>query len=292
MTSALPPELRDRIDAYLARQAGSRRDGVLRISANYRCGGRSGGDFAAYVAARLPATFAAVSACLAAAGAAPRSLLDVGAGPGTASWAALERWPGIELTLADSNPAFLALAGELLGEVPHRAITADIRALGDVRAELVIAAYALAEIPAAERAVLIVEPGTPAGFARIKLARAALIEAGASIAAPCPHSGACPIVSPDWCHFAVRLPRSRAHLHAKAASVPFEDEPYSYVLATRDPEPATWSRILARPVESKVAVQLKLCTAQGIARRNVARREGALYKAAKKLRWGGRFQEV
>ena len=37
----------------------------------------------------------------------------------------------------------------------------------------------------------------------------------------------------DWCHFSQRLARSRDHMLLKDASVPFEDERYSYVVATR-----------------------------------------------------------
>ena len=37
----------------------------------------------------------------------------------------------------------------------------------------------------------------------------------------------------DWCHFSQRLPRSRDHMLLKDASVPFEDERYSYVVVTQ-----------------------------------------------------------
>src|SRR5438128_2033160 len=55
----------------------------------------------AYLATRLPATYAATAASLAAVAEArpdftPRSVLDVGAGPGSALWAAAQCWPTLD----------------------------------------------------------------------------------------------------------------------------------------------------------------------------------------------------
>ena len=45
---------------------------------------------------------------------APQSLLDVGAGTGAASWAAVTQWPQIaSVTMLDRNPALAALARRL-----------------------------------------------------------------------------------------------------------------------------------------------------------------------------------
>jgi len=91
----------------------------------------------------------------------------------------------------------------------------------------------------------------------------------------------------DWCHFSVRLARSRAHMHAKGASVPFEDERFSYLVVVRDGGQPGGGRIVAPPVASKPGIALRLCTEQGrLAERFVARREAAAYKQARKLEWG------
>src|SRR5690349_10640967 len=77
-------------------------------------------------------------------------------------------------------------------------------------ADLVIASYLVGELGDPERRdlvdaswartrnmLVIVEPGTPAGYARIIAARAQLIASGAYVAAPCPHDRTCPLHAPD-----------------------------------------------------------------------------------------------
>jgi ribosomal protein RSM22 (predicted rRNA methylase) len=70
--------------------------------------------------------------------------------------------------------------------------------------------------------------------------------------------------------------------------VPWEDEKFIYLAASRLPALARPARVLAPPQVSKAGVALKLCEPGGnVAERTVAKREGAPFKAAKKLRWGG-----
>lgn len=164
-----------------------------------------------------------------------------------------------------------------------------------------LASYALAEIaPAAQAAVVgalwdacggilaLVEPGTPAGYARILAARDTLIAAGATILAPCPHHDACPLTGTDWCHFSVRLARSRDHRLAKGGEVPFEDEKYAYLLAAR-PHVAAGPRrprVLARPRAGKPGIELKLCGPDGVEQRFVGKRDKPAHALARRLDWG------
>ena len=134
--------------------------------------------------------------------------------------------------------------------------------------------------------LLVVEPGTPAGYARIIALRQQLIAAGAHVAAPCPHDGPCPLVSPDWCHFTQRLARSRAHKQAKGAEAPFEDEKFTYVALTRAPAGPRPSRVLAQPAVGKVEVAAKLCTPDGLEMARVPRRNKDGYAQARRWRWG------
>ena len=309
----LPERFQGAIAAWLAANApGGRRRESAALSATYRAGGSSRQvDLASYLVARLPATYAAVSRVVGEAAAlrpdlAPQSILDAGSGPGTASWAATGVWPSLtQVTFLDNAPEFLNLARDLAVNGPEplaraEALAGAIEALpGSASADLVVAAYALAELPlnrvaaaarglwlASSTLLVIVEPGTPAGFARIRAAREALLEQGAVPVAPCTHALACPVVGQDWCHFSVRLARSRAHMHAKGASVPFEDERYAYLVLARDGAASGLARIIAPPAHDKPGVTFRLCGAGKIEARHVARREKAAYKLARKLDWG------
>jgi ribosomal protein RSM22 (predicted rRNA methylase) len=313
----LPAELKAALDARL--HGLSRTDAAERsakISQNYRGGGHSGAirseaDALAYALARMPATYAAVAASLNALAEsrgefAPMSLLDVGAGPGTATWAAAEAWPSLDrFMLLDANSALRTLAIDL-AQGSHR-LSRVIYQQGPARAELtkaepadlVIASYLIGEVDEAERraladlmwakcrdTLLLIEPGTPSGYARILALRAQLVAAGAHVAAPCPHDGPCPLSAPDWCHFSQRLQRSQAHRQIKGAELPFEDEKFSYVALTRAPAESPLSRVLAPPVVTKVEVSARLCTPDGLATARMPRRAKDSYARARRWRWG------
>jgi ribosomal protein RSM22 (predicted rRNA methylase) len=134
--------------------------------------------------------------------------------------------------------------------------------------------------------LLLVEPGTPAGYARILSIRTRLIEHGAHVVAPCPHDHACPLIAPDWCHFSQRLARSRAHKQLKAAELPYEDEKFIYVALSRAPSTQHSARVLTQPNVTKIAVTAKLCTSGGIEITNVPRRGKEVFTIARKWSWG------
>ncbi|MGP9813452.1 small ribosomal subunit Rsm22 family protein [Rhodopseudomonas sp. NSM] len=313
---SLPAELKAALEQQLhglPRDAAATRAGV--ISQTYRDGGtsapiRTPTDALAYAGARMPATYAAVAASLNAVigirpDFAPDALLDVGAGPGTASWAAAQAFETLgAFTLLDANSALRELARTLAQD--SRLAKANYQ-LGDARkllrdapeAALVIASYVINELDDSARdgfidalwrktadTLLIVEPGTPAGYARILEARARLIAQGAHLIAPCPHENACPLQAPDWCHFVQRLPRSRIHQQIKGAELPYEDEKFIYLAATRvalGPRP---SRVLAQPELTKAAITAKLCTSQGLLRAVAPRRDKPAYARFRRLDWG------
>jgi len=272
---------------------------------------RDRADVAAYAAYRMPATFEAVRSALDAFAETvpewtPGSHVDVGGGTGAATWAVESVWPGSrEVTVLDWAEPALALGRE---------IAAANSALSGVRWErarigaalrvpegtdLVTVSYVLNELTPGDRAallagvsgatsVVIVEPGTPDGYARVIEARDALIGSGYRIAAPCPHSGACPIApGSDWCHFSARVSRSSLHRQVKGGSLPYEDEKFAYVAATRVPVTSAPARVVRRPQIRKGQVLLELCSGDGeLGRSTVTKRHGGLYRAARDVEWG------
>ncbi len=317
MNSALPPALKARIEALLegvSRKALASKAAI--ISQGYRAGGGSSATIAdeasviAYVLSRLPATYAAAAAVfdatrVAAPDFSPKTLCDVGTGPGTAGWAALETWNAIaQVTMADFNPAFLRVAKKLAVGTPSiegaSVIALNLIDHAPPRADLVTSSFVLAEIAiarlnqvvgrlwsATNEVLVLIEPGTPAGFERIRAARKMLIGEGAHVLAPCTHDRECPITGTDWCHFSQRLPRSRDHLKVKGASVPFENEKYSYIVVTRGPVArGNLARIIAPPEESKAGISLPLCAERGLQRAFVSRRQRDVFALLRKAKWG------
>lgn len=274
---------------------------------------RDRSDVVAYAAYRMPATFEAVRSALAALRAAapdfsPATHTDVGGGTGAASWAVADAFgaPPATTVLDWAEPA-LALGRELAlaSEVPSLG-TAEWRrarigsALRIESTDLVTVSYVLKELTPADRAalvaeaaraaraVVVVEPGTPDGYERIIAARDALVAAGLTVAAPCPHSGACPIApGTDWCHFSARVSRSSLHRQIKQGSLAYEDEKFSYVAAVRFPVAPVAARVTRKPQIRKGMVLLDLCADTGaLGRETVTKRHGALYRAARDTAWG------
>jgi ribosomal protein RSM22 (predicted rRNA methylase) len=167
-------------------------------------------------------------------------------------------------------------------------------------ADLATASYVLGELAPAVRDALVdslaasaevvgvVEPGTPEGYRRILAARTRLIAAGMSVVAPCPHSAACPLEpGADWCHFAVRINRSSVHRQVKNAALSYEDEKYSYVVASRTPYPPAAGRVLRHPLRRDKLVQLTVCSRDdGVVAVTVPKSQRETYRAAKDASWG------
>jgi ribosomal protein RSM22 (predicted rRNA methylase) len=322
----LPAALRVAIDIEL-REVTSK-DVVMAardLSRRYRDAGgspdtllRSELDVVAYAAYRLPATFAAVRAVLdevrerrpegaPKVGLRPKTLLDVGAGPGTAAWAAMEVWPEIErVVMLERDPRMNRIGQALAGYSHSEAIRHAEWTQADATdtwefggADLAIAGYCMGELPVESHAgfvrtlwkhtadtCLIVEPGTPRGFAVVRKAGDELVKAGAHIVAPFPQDWDCLDSEDDWCHFSQRVGRTRMHRAAKHGTLSFEDEKYSYVVASRHTGVPIAARVIRQPQVRSGHIRLVLCTAGGVKHVVVTRSRQEAFRRAKDLAWG------
>lgn len=265
----------------------------------------------AYLAVRMPATFAVVKRVLQecknrAPNFYPQTLCDIGAGPGTATWAALDVFPEITAaTLHEKDAGWLQLGKTLMEQSTRLTLKnavwkeTDLVQDNDLGVhDLAVLSYVIGELPIeamtrlvsqawnVSQMLVVIEPGTPHGFERIRLVRDQLIRAGAFMVAPCPHHNKCPMANGDWCHFAVRLERSSLHMAVKDVSMGYEDEKYSYVAFLKSPVALPEARILRHPQHHSGHTEFVLCAKGGLEKKTISRRHKDLYKKAKKLEWG------
>lgn len=265
-----------------------------------------------YAVARMPATFGAVYHALkytldAMNGQQTKisSILDVGAGTGAATWAANELVDLDSIVCIEYADVMRKLGEALMLQGPaplNKAIWKSMNIAKDTiddKADLVIASYVINELDESQRllmaeklwsitnnVLLFIEAGTPEGYRILNKVRTSLLKRDAHILAPCPHEGPCPISGQDWCHFTCRIQRNRLHRLAKGGQLPYEDEKYTYLALTREETNPYSARILRHPQIGKGHVKLSLCTKDGLKQATYSKRDGDIYKHARKSNCG------
>jgi ribosomal protein RSM22 (predicted rRNA methylase) len=322
----LPTYLAEAVEAEIDQVDGRRlAQAAAQISQRYQAGDFSSPAIvndahrAAYLAVRLPATYAVNERVFAEVHLRSRatgitSVLDLGAGPGTVLFAAAETFPMLEhATLLEGDEMWVSLGKKLANQSPSavvrqaRWLKQDLRSGFSCEAhDLVVLSYVLGELnsAAAEAAIrkawsctrkslVVIEPGTPRGFAGIAAARTASIASGAEILSPCPHKHLCPMAAKgDWCHFAQRVERTSRHRQLKGGALGYEDEKFSYVVAGRTPPETLAPRILRHPGKHSGHIQLELCMPEGqLEHRTVTRSAKQAYRLARKAAWGDVWEE-
>lgn len=266
----------------------------------------------AYLAVRMPATYAVVRKVLEEVKMrlpefSPRSLSDLGAGPGTGSWAAVAEFPEIaKVSLQEQDVNLIEIGQRMMKGSSYSSLQMATWHRGDLLQadegqpqDLVVMSYVIGELPLeglpkviskvwvnTAQVLVVIEPGTPHGFERIRSVRRQLIQDGAFLVAPCPHANECPMSGGDWCHFSQRLERSGIHMAIKDVVMGYEDEKYSYVVAARRPVTLPEARVLRHPQHHTGHIEFTLCTKEGLEKRVLSRRHGELYKKARKWDWG------
>ena len=260
-----------------------------------------------YAAARMPATYAAVYSALKASadGESFSSVLDVGAGPGAAFFAARELTGVNEAVLVEREKAMISVARAFCeaGELNAKIIKSDAANFTpDGKYDLVTVSYALNEmneetreklldklLAATGKLLVIVEPGTPQAFSLQREIRSYLSAKGARLVAPCPDGAACSLPDNDWCHFTCRVERSRLHKLLKGGDAPYEDEKFTYSAFCVDGSvSACDARVLRHPVTEKGRITLSLCSSKGVTFRTLYKKDEG-YKEARKLGAGDSF---
>lgn len=270
----------------------------------------------AYITTRMPATYAVVSRVLEeiplwAPEAKIQTMLDLGSGPGTASWAASVSLPELaSITLVEKDSDLIALGKRLAKTSEASALTSATWQLGDLNQnlelvphDLTILSYVIGELSkeklkalftqawyATKQFMVVIEPGTPKGYDYILTARHFLLDSGAHLIAPCSHQAVCPMEGANtWCHFPQRVERTGVHRKAKGGALGYEDEKYSYIIGARLSGIKYPSRIVGHPQKRSGHVCLTLCNEKGIQQETISRKEGDMYRLAKKADWGEAF---
>lgn len=276
------------------------------LSKRYRLGGigfKNHKERIAYVIARMPATFSAICQTLKELeGIKITSLVDWGSGPSPGLWAVRTAFPELQQAyLIDSDLPIVELGKQFTQNLSGVTwMVADVISLAkSPSCDLSLFSYSLGEIPESSQIpllrkafenshyLLIIEPGTPKRFERMLLFRQALLAEGAHILAPCPHRSPCPMSGQkSWCHFSVRLARTREHRLVKEASLGYEDEKFCYLLVGKTVKQSNDARIIGHPKKGNGHMAFPICGKQGLHTQIIPKRQKILYQSLRKKRWG------
>lgn len=308
----IPEELKENIDKLLKEnQMHKILEDAQTVSNRYRNNDGKGkklltkeSEAVSYAISRMPATYAAVSSVLEQTldnyNEDITSVIDVGAGTGAVVWAVNDVATINAIKCFEREESMINIGKKLMENTDLN----DVRwekfdILQDEiqeKADLVITSYMINELPKGDREkaieklwnatnklLVIIEPGTPAGFANILKIRKNLLKSGGYIVAPCCCLYECPITKDDWCAFYARVARSSVHRHAKNGALGYEDEKFSYIAFSKVPVNNSGERILRHPKINSGYVNVKVCSANGIEEKTYSKKDKEIYKKVRKM---------
>lgn len=246
-----------------------------------------------YLLTRMPATFEVAFTVLSQANPPYRSMMDLGAGPGTAGLAALELWNLPSLSIEQDkelsewsrilNPMTETIIGDFTKiELPEHDLVTLSYSIGEVGNPIEVIERAW---KATLKSLVIIEPGTPKAYDMLMKIRSHMISNGAFVWAPCPHNKPCPMQKPDWCHFSKRVSRDKIHKYLKEGELGYEDEKYSYLILSKTPKENPSPRIIREPRHHSGHFEWDLCTSQGL-EKEIITKSNPNYRLWKKLSCG------
>ena len=265
-------------------------------------------DVIAYANARMPATYSAVYTAFEKAykyldDSKIKTLIDIGAGTGAATWAISSFVNFEKLTCIEREENMINFAKALMKDTSLAIANWEKQDIIDAKlqekADIIVASYMLNEIKEDKKIeiveklwnntneiLFIIEPGTPENYKNIMKYKEYLVQNGGHIIAPCPHQGRCELPENDWCHFTCRVERTKIHKNIKAADSPFEDEKFIYLIVSKNEMPGATNRILRHPKIEKGYVDVKLCTKEGLKEERITKSQKEMYKAVRKAAAG------
>ena len=306
----IPQQLKDEIENISKNQSIQIVKEAQEISKKYRENDGKGkklvtkeSEAVAYAISRMPATYCAVYTALKYSlknyKKDIKSVLDIGAGTGAATWAVSDLVNAEEITCLERETEMRKIGSKLMKQhMPNVEWKEFDLTQNEIqqKADLVITSYVINELTEKDRQdaiikmwnstndiLIIIEPGTPEGFLHIKQARKMLLEQGATIMAPCTHNKECPIGKEDWCSFYTRVTRSKMQKQAKKGELGYEDEKFSYIAFSKTPIIQESARILRHPQINSGYVKVKLCTLNGVEEKTFSKKDKDFYKSVKKM---------
>ncbi len=276
-------------------------------------------DCVAYLALRFPATYAQIASALSQIKERipawqPKSVLELGCGPGSGIWAAKSIWQSITSAIGvDREQPFLTLAQELHYDskmaLQATWVKSDIvkwvSSEDTTKYDLIIIPNVLNELPEEERAfviekvsakssglVVVIEPGTAVGYNIVReVARE--VEKTQHLVAPYVDNT---FVESEtyWIHFSQRFQRPEFQRRIRQSmrdsslmASDWEDTKYSYVAWGNVPgEKAIWGLCIGRIEKLKGFLTVPVLTREGVTNARVLKRHKAIYNEAKNIRWG------
>ena len=254
----------------------------------------------------------------------PRTICDVGLGPGTSASAFIEVFGQRTIDIIRSNEAMKDLTRQITGVETSRIksqydVIMAPHVLGDVKGrphDRDILVNDLWSRTADSGILILLERGNPQGYEHIVRARELILRASPSsemsldnasveahVIAPCPHDNKCPLhirrhipERRQWCHFKQRLQRPEFLQSVKRAKENTEVVSYIYVVLRKSKRPEggdiandaySWPRMTMPPLKRHKHVLLDVCAPGGMERHTVPRSQGREeYYFARKSHWG------
>jgi ribosomal protein RSM22 (predicted rRNA methylase) len=262
-----------------------------------------------YITFRMPATFSAIKHVLnefktLEINTSINTILDLGSGPGTALFACLSMFEKLnKMTLVERDKEFFEISKDLSKNIKNldkiSFIQKDILSFKDYDHDLILVSYVLNELKTFQidrilkrfinsnaKVIIFLEPGTIYGFENIRYLHDKVIKEDLKIIAPCPNNLKCPMAKNDWCHFFVRLDRSKYHKYLKKGTLSYEDEKFSYLIVTKTKSKKYESRVLRNPKKVDSNIELTLCHDGEIKKDIIDSKDIKKYKIYKKIKWG------